>query len=195
MGSVKIGGERESRRSPNTEKEFSRPTTMETVSTTIDRIQEFMSEHANDYVCMLLGAGAHPRSTYSELRKDDGIIVAWTGSILPAPINLVLFFVASQAGVIRVNSPEKMAQTFKKLMKQSMAGVYIVPAEYAGNLTAKMIEQARYGEQDFNVKDTSRYFRYVVDADNSGSVTGMIESFSYGIQCPEQLKTLTRESD
>ena len=152
--------------------------------------EELLDHHLNQiasiykdregYVCYVLGMGAQPKSIYVELRKELGIEVVWSKSILSGPSKVFSIFMASYAGLVKISVPEKLPNIVKKLCHLSMAGVYIFDQSMEHSFVNRVIENPLPKEFDFKIKDDDGYFFYMVDADNAESSTGIFEIVSYG---------------
>lgn len=137
-------------------------------------------EDSKGYVCYVLGMGAQPESIYSELRRESGLEVVWSDSILSGVSKILSVFMASYAGLVKIASPEKLPGVVKRLSHLSMAGIYIFDQSMERDFVERVLKNPLPEEFDFGIKDDSRYFLYMVDADNSESSTGIYEIVSYG---------------
>lgn len=137
--------------------------------------------------CYIYGMGAHPRSTYARLMGRDGISVVWTASVLPGPARILSRVVASHAGLVRVDDPALIPETFSTLVHASMAGLYLFHPSLEDSFVSRATAAPGPTSYDLGVKEDSGYLIYVVDADSAESGTGMYEIVSHGIGAPPDL--------
>lgn len=132
------------------------------------------------YVCYVLGMGAQPKSIYEDLRKEFGVEVVWSDSILSGAFKVLSVFMASYAGLVKISSPEKLPGVFKRLCHLSMAGIYVFDQSREEHFVDCVIKNPLPEDFDFGVKGDRSYFFYMVDGDNAESSTGMYAVISYG---------------
>lgn len=152
--------------------------------------EELLDHHLNQIVsvysgskgraCYVFGMGAQPKSTYTELKKESGIEVIWSKSILTGPSKLLSVLVASYAGLIKISAPEKLPSVVKKLCHLSMTGIYVFDQSMEKDFVDRVIRNPLPKKFDFGIKNDDGYFLYMVDADNAESSTGIYEIVSYG---------------
>ena len=135
--------------------------------------------------CYVFGMGAQPRSTYVDLKKEAGVKLIWSGSVLSGPSKILSLVVASQAGLVKITDPDKLPLVTKTLCHLSMAGVYIFDQAIEEQFVKKVLENPLPSGYDLGVKADPRYFFYLVDADNVKSSTGIYEIISYGKEASE----------
>ena len=145
-------------------------------------LQQIASVYKNSEgcVCYVLGMGAQPKSTYTELKSESGIEVVWSDSILSGASKVLSIFMASYAGLVKISEPEKLPSIVKKLTYLSMAGIYIFNQSTERKFVDRVIKNPLPKEFDFGIKSDGEYFFYIVDADNAESSTGIYEIVSYG---------------
>jgi len=163
----------------NTLNEYDNEVTEELLDHHLNQIAS-IHEDSEGCACYVLGMGAQPKSTYAELRKESGIEVIWSKSILSGPSKLLSILVASHAGLIKISESEKLPSVVKKLCHLSMAGIYIFDQSMEQDFVDRVIRNPLPKEFDFEIKEDSGYFFYMVDADNAESSTGIYEIVSYG---------------
>jgi hypothetical protein len=174
-------------KNPNTEEEYDDEVSEKRISEVLNKVASSPCLISEEKVCYIFGMGAQPKSVYENLEKQDGIEVIWYGSILPRYMRFLGGVVASYAGLIRVDNPNILADTFNKLVVASMAGVYCFSQKYEKKFISDIKMNPIPRVYDYSVKDDKGYFFYVIDADNSESATGMFEIISYGVAAPESL--------
>jgi len=163
----------------NTLNEYDNEISEELLDHHLDQITSVYRD-SEGFVCYVLGMGAQPKSTYTELRKESGIEVIWSKSILSGPSKLLSVLVASHAGLIKISAPEKLPSVVKTLCHLSMAGIYVFDQSMEKDFVDRVIRNPLPEEFDFGIKSDEGYFFYMVDADNAESSTGIYEIVSYG---------------
>ena len=145
-------------------------------------LQQITSIYKNceNCVCYVFGMGAQPKSTYTELREENGINVVWSKSILSGVYKMLSILIASYAGLVKISEPDKLPNVFKKLSHLSMVGVYIFDQSLEKEFVNSVIKNPLSKEFSFGIKSDNGYFFYIVDADSMESSTGIYEIVSYG---------------
>lgn len=167
--------------SSNTLNEYDNEVSEELVDHHVERIASIYAE-SQGLSCYIIGMGGQSRDVYREVSNEVGVEVIWTSSILPGVTKLLSFFMASQAGLIKVLSPEKLKIVFKSIRGSSMAGIYIFEDSLEDQFVKRVTDCVLPKEFDYGVKCDPRYFFYIVDADNAESATGLYEIVSYGTE-------------
>lgn len=165
--------------SENTLNEYDNHVSKELLGHHLEQIATTFAASENS-VCYVLGMGAQPKCTYTALKKETGIDVVWTRSILPGLSKVLSVVVASYSGLVKVKDPQKLPGIAEKLSHLSMAGVYIIDRSREKEFVDRVSKYPDSREFDFGVKSDNRYFFLLVDADNSESSTGIVEVVSYG---------------
>lgn len=178
MGKIVIQGTRSFEHSENTRAEFDREVSFDGVKCVLDKLAK-SPVYGKDKICYVYGMGAHPRATYVALQKKPGIHVTFFRSVLPKSLSLLSYFVASYEGLIRIDQPSSLPETFLTLMERSMVALYFMSPELETEFVRAASEQG-HKFIDFGVKADPGYVLYIVDADNAAYSTGMVEIVSYG---------------
>ena len=169
-----------------TESEYDNEVTTEQLAHHLEKVANILVNHPN-YICYVVGMGAQPKSKYLELRKVTGVDVMWYQSILPKYLRILSYAIASYAGLIKVNKPERLKETFLKLSEQSMVGVYLFNPSREESFVQSVKDNPLPNNYDFTVKEDDDYFMYIVDADNAESSTGIYEIVSYGVAASDMV--------
>ena len=126
-------------------------------------------------ICYVLGTGKQPRSTYSELKAQNGVHVVEYRSLLPPGLR----WLPSYRGLVRIDDPSKLFVIFDQVVSQSEAVVYIFDA----SLETSFLEAVKCGKEprdySFGVKKDPGYLIYLVDEDRDDSPTGAVEFLSF----------------
>jgi len=183
MGKIHIAGLGGLGSSENTSNEYDSEVPEELLDHHLAQIAAIL-EKSDDSVCYVLGMGAQPKGTYMALKKENGIDVVWTRSILSGPLKVLSFVIASHSALVKVLDPRKLPSITRKLSHLSMAGVYIINKSMEKEFVSCVSDYPSPKDFDFGVKSDSRYFFLIVDADNADSSTGIIEIVSYGKNSP-----------
>lgn len=186
MGKINFGQRHGLSASLNTKTEFARDVSDEILDAVLNKVTCALSE-GSARCCYVLGLGAHPRSTYTNLLKLVGLEVIFFRSVLPKYLRFLSPIVASHQGLLKINDPSVLRDVFLKLIDHSMAGIYCFEAALERDFlqaTQNAFDQTKY---DFGVKNDRAYLIYMVDADSNESSTGMIEIISCGVETPLNL--------
>lgn len=179
MGKIHITGLGGLGSSENTLNEYDNEVSEELLDRHLVQVADILGKN-DDSVCYVLGMGAQPKGTYAALKKERGIDVVWTRSILPDPLKILGFFIASYSGLVKILDHEKLPSITKKLSHLSMAGVYVIDKSMEKEFVDCVSGYPSPRNFDFGTKSDSRYFFLIVDGDNSESTTGIVEIVSYG---------------
>ena len=172
----------------NTENEYDCEVREEKVISVVNKISQsdyFLDEGKS---CYVVGMGGHPKSTYKDLGKEEGIKVIKYESVLPGFSKILAPIVASYAGLVKIENSDKLSTVFTKLINLSMASIYCFDSSIENEFVQLARESLLPEERGFNIKSDRGYFWYMVDADNAESSTGIYEIVSYGHDAPESLK-------
>jgi hypothetical protein len=86
---------------------------------------------------------------------------------------------------VRVDDAVVLPEISLKLLEQSMIAVYIADRKFEKDLL--QAASLRPVSDDLGIKSDPSYTCYMVDADNAGSSTGVMETMSYGVETPSAL--------
>jgi len=168
----------------NTQKEYDNQVSYNLLCHKLDQIIN-IGKNIENKVCYIVGMGAHPRSTYENLEKEDGVKVIWYESMLPKYLRVFSGVVASYAGIVKIIDPEVLKRTFLTLVDCSMVGIYFFDDTFEKDFV-NAIERSLPSEvYNLIIKNDEGYFIYIVDADNFESSTGIYEVISYGKRATE----------
>lgn len=137
-------------------------------------------ERSKGCVCYVVGMGGQSKGVFKEILKEEGVEVIWSRSILSGAVKVFGFFVASQAGLVKVMSPDKLKTVFKVICQSSMAGIFIFDEIFEDYFLKRVTDDVLPRDFSYGIKNDPGYFFYIVDADNFESLTGMYEIVSYG---------------
>lgn len=180
MGKINFGSSDLINKNENTLNHYDNEITDELLEHRLQQISRSINL-ADGYVCYLLGMGAHPKSTYIDLKKRDGIDVVWYRSLLPKYIRFLSFLIASYEGLVKVSNVQEIPEVFQSLVECSMAAIYVFPQSFEKQFLNDIKKNIHPKNYSFGVQENPSYFVYVVDADNSESATGIYEIVSYGV--------------
>jgi hypothetical protein len=165
--------------SENTFVEYDNEVSEDALYNHIERIANAYKS-SQGYVCYVFGFGGQPKNTYTELRKERGVELRWMRSILPGPLKVFSFLIASYAGLVKINNHDQLRAAVKKMCNASMAGIYILKEGAEQRFLKRAMEYPSSGSFDFGIKEDSDYFFFLIDADSAESSTGIYEVVSYG---------------
>ena len=142
-------------------------------------------------VSYILGSGGQPKSTYSELKRQNGVHVVDYRSLLPPGLR----WLPGYRGLVRIDDPSKLFVVFDQVVSQSTAIVYI----FDHSLETSFLEAVKHGKEprdySFGVKKDPGYLIYLVDEDRDDSPTGAVEFLSFHRSASWKSELLVAERD
>lgn len=172
---------------PNTGMEYDRESTVEHIQRRVTCLATCVQDNA-DRCVFVYSMGAMHESQVRQLRRQAGVEVVWSRSLIPGVLLPLRLFFASYASLLRVTDVSKLGEVFFQVLEKSMAGVY----EFSRTLEQQFVSQARAQNSencyDFGVKADPAYMIYIVDADSLESPTGIYEIASVGQGASSRLK-------
>lgn len=166
--------------SPNTLLEMDRESERNDVVARIRGIARCLSD-SKALSVIVYAMGAQRRSSIAELSDIPGVDVMWFRSLIPAYLAPIRLAIASYECAVRVNDVSHLEDAFLRVMKYSMAALYVVAKDCEGDVIGKMRESRKRKKYDFGVKWDPGYLIYMVDADSFEASTGIYEIVSIGV--------------
>lgn len=102
----------------------------------LERLSDSSMIDLSSFDLIIHGRGGKDEEFYSRLREDDGVEILRSGSVLGKWAKL-LFFIPSQAGVIRILDPSRLKPLFEELGSFNISEIFYIPRE----LTERMVEK------------------------------------------------------
>lgn len=150
-----------------------------TIKKKIISLKEYFDSNNADYICVVYGAGAQPKSIYKDLKKLNGIRVLWFRSMLKSFWRIFQYLIASYEGVIIIEKTDVLYNIFEILIHQSMASVYIIQKKNL-NFFLEMLKISDIDLLNKLLAVDNQAVIYTVDADNFESKTGIVETLTTG---------------
>jgi hypothetical protein len=136
--------------------------------------------------CVLFGYGSKSRRAYASLRACAGISVLWEGPLMPLWAYPLSYLVAAQGGLVVASNGTAMEQAMLTLSRLAMVELYCFSSSLLPQVLGHVRLRRWKSEVGSVIGTDSSYYCFGLDGDWATYPAW----FSYGPQCPAQLKTL-----
>jgi hypothetical protein len=106
----------------------------------LERLSDSSMIDLSSFDLIVHGRGGKDKEFYSRLSEDDGVEILRSGSSFGKWAQL-LFFIPSQAGVIRVLDPSRLKPLFEDLGSLTISEIFYIPRELTGRIVEKIFHR------------------------------------------------------
>lgn len=138
------------------------------------------SNSIDNRVIFVFGSGDQTSAVYNELGKTPGIKVIYKRSLLPKCLFFLNPFIASYAGLIKIENKILLGEVFSILSDSSIACLYVFSKKHEKDFISSVKNDASPEYLDYGIKSDPGYILYIVDGDSDYSTTGIYGALSYG---------------
>jgi hypothetical protein len=139
--------------------------------------------------CVLFGRGSQTRREYRELGQIAGLRILWQGDFVPWWLLPLAIIAASHGGLVQVTDRAQATQAMLRLADLAMVELHCFRADLLDAVVQHVRQKRWRADVGHLVGNDPSYFTLGVDGDSHESATGAFAWLSYGVECPDDLRS------
>jgi hypothetical protein len=181
------------RNHPNIFKQFRREENREKIIKLTESLGNCVSLLGNRRSAVLYGYGEQMKSTYRNLKYEEGISVLCHDSCLPGILKPLGYIFPSEMGLIQILDTQKLPAIFDVLSELAVVELFSFDENLITSVEQYSKRNGRNGQAYDIILEDKSFFCFGIMGDSESSSTGYVFWVSYGEECPSDLKYFVKE--